>query len=62
MSILETTRFDIRMRPRLSILNISTTLDILQLAIVCEVKLDQLIYFQPYPVTNFIFQKIHKRT
>ena len=31
-------------------------------AIDCKVKLDQLIFFQPYPVTNFIFQKINKRT
>ena len=62
MSRLVTTRFDIRMWPRLSILNISTTLEILQLAIVCKVKLDQLICFQPYYVTNFMFQKINKRT
>ena len=61
MTRLVTTRFDIRMQPRLSILNTSTTLDTLKLAIVCKVKLDQLICFQPYPVTNFIFQKINKR-
>ena len=32
------------------------------IAIAGKVRLDQLICFQPYPVTNFIFQKINKRT
>ena len=42
---------------------INTTLDTLWLTTVFKAQLDQLICFQPYPVTDFSYiKKINKRT